>query len=136
MRERLGVEFRFKAYAEADAVAGPRRSRDRGLPRNEAIRFGGELATSSWSFCRANSNRPETFLSLTFCRAGSWYFEIARGRDIVRFQPDRERKSSGSEIAFPEDLLDPVQIEAGVIAMPTMFGPGARKRIVAAGLLR
>jgi nucleotidyltransferase/DNA polymerase involved in DNA repair len=32
-------------------------------------------------------------------------------------QPDRERKSSGSETTFPEDLTDPVQIEAGVIAM-------------------
>ena len=32
-------------------------------------------------------------------------------------QPDRERKSSGSETTFPEDLTDPVQIETGVIAM-------------------
>src|SRR4029077_19311232 len=29
----------------------------------------------------------------------------------------RERKSSGSETTFQEDLTDPVQIEAGVIAM-------------------
>jgi DNA polymerase-4 len=31
--------------------------------------------------------------------------------------PDRERKSSGSETTFPEDLTDPGGIEAGVIAM-------------------
>jgi hypothetical protein len=31
---------------------------------------------------------------------------------------DRERKSSGSEITFPEDLTDPARIEAGAIAMP------------------
>ena len=30
---------------------------------------------------------------------------------------DRERKSSGSETTFSEDLTDPVQIEAGVTAM-------------------
>ena len=32
-------------------------------------------------------------------------------------QADRERKSSGSETTFSEDLIDPVQIEAGAIAM-------------------
>ena len=57
------------------------------------------------------------FLQERFGKAGSWYFEIARGRDDRPVQPDRERKSSGSETTFPEDLIDPVQIEAGVIAM-------------------
>ena len=32
-------------------------------------------------------------------------------------QPDRERKSSGSERTFPQDLIDPAGIEAGVIEM-------------------
>jgi DNA polymerase IV len=41
----------------------------------------------------------------------------ARGRDDRPVQPDGERKSSGSETTFPEDLTDPVQIEAGVVAM-------------------
>jgi 2,4-dienoyl-CoA reductase-like NADH-dependent reductase (Old Yellow Enzyme family) len=50
--ERLGVEFRFNAYAEADDVL--ELSPDTvvvatgGLPQNDAIRFGGELAKSSW----------------------------------------------------------------------------------------
>ena len=57
------------------------------------------------------------FLQQRFGKAGSWYFEIARGRDERPVQPDRERKSSGSEATFPEDLIDPVRIEAGVIAV-------------------
>jgi DNA polymerase IV len=57
------------------------------------------------------------FLQRTFGRAGSWYYEIARGQDDRPVQADRERKSSGSETTFSEDLIDPVQIEAGVIAM-------------------
>jgi DNA polymerase-4 len=57
------------------------------------------------------------FLRNHFGKAGSWYFEIARGRDDREVQPDRERKSSGSETTFPEDLTDPARIETGVIAM-------------------
>jgi DNA polymerase-4 len=57
------------------------------------------------------------FLRNHFGKAGSWYFEIARGRDDRAVQPDRERKSAGSETTFPEDLTDPARIEAGVIAM-------------------
>src|SRR6202044_2787537 len=57
------------------------------------------------------------FLQDRFGKSGSWYYDIARGRDDRSVQPDRERKSSGSETTFPEDLTDPVQIEAGVIAM-------------------
>jgi DNA polymerase-4 len=57
------------------------------------------------------------FLQRNFGRAGSWYYEIARGQDERPVQADRERKSSGSETTFSEDLTDPVQIEAGVIAM-------------------
>jgi DNA polymerase IV len=50
-----------------------------------------------------------------FGKAGNWYYEISRGRDDRAVQPDRERKSSGSERTFPEDLIDPAHIEAGVI---------------------
>ena len=58
-----------------------------------------------------------SFLQDHFGKSGSWYYDIARGWDERSVQPDRERKSSGSETTFPEDLTDPVQIEAGVIAM-------------------
>jgi len=57
------------------------------------------------------------FLQHHFGKAGAWYYEIAQGRDSRAVQPDRERKSSGSERTFPEDLTDPARIEAGVIAM-------------------
>jgi DNA polymerase IV len=57
------------------------------------------------------------FLQRNFGKAGSWYYEIARGQDDRPVQADRERKSSGSETTFSEDLTDPVQIEAAVIAM-------------------
>ena len=61
--------------------------------------------------------QPLSFLQQHFGKAGSWYHDIARGQDDRLVQPDRERKSSGSETTFPEDRTDPVQIEAGVIAM-------------------
>jgi DNA polymerase IV len=57
------------------------------------------------------------FLQRNFGKAGSWYYEIARGQDDRLVRADRERKSSGSEKTFSEDLTDPVQIEAGVVAM-------------------
>ena len=57
------------------------------------------------------------FLQERFGKAGSWYFAVARGRDDRPVQPNRERKSSGSETTFLEDLTDPSRIEAGVLAM-------------------
>jgi DNA polymerase IV len=57
------------------------------------------------------------FLQDRFGKSGSWYYNIARGWDERSVQPGRERKSSGSETTFSEDLTDSVQIEAGVIAM-------------------
>ena len=52
-----------------------------------------------------------------FGKAGAWYYAIARGQDDRAVNPNRERKSSGSETTFEEDLTDPVRIEAGVLAM-------------------
>ncbi len=57
------------------------------------------------------------FLQDRFGKSGSWYYNIARGWDERPVQPDRERKSLGSETTFPEDRTDPVQILAGVIKM-------------------
>jgi DNA polymerase-4 len=57
------------------------------------------------------------FLQHHFGKCGPWYYEIARGRDDRPVRPDRERKSSGSETTFSEDLTDREQIEAGVLAM-------------------
>jgi DNA polymerase-4 len=56
-------------------------------------------------------------LSARFGKSGAWYFAIARGQDHRPVNPNRERKSSGSETTFDDDLTDPNQIEAGVLAM-------------------
>jgi DNA polymerase IV len=70
------------------------------------IETGADLRRQTFSFLRQH-----------FGKAGSWHHDIARGQDDRLVQPDRERKSLGSEATFPEDRIDPVQIEAGVIAM-------------------
>jgi DNA polymerase-4 len=56
-------------------------------------------------------------LQSRFGKSGGWYYAIARGQDHREVNPDRERKSSGSETTFGEDLTDPSRIEAGVLAM-------------------
>jgi DNA polymerase IV len=61
--------------------------------------------------------QPLAFLTQHFGRAGSWYYEIARGRDDRPVMANRERKSSGSETTFPEDLTDPDRIENAARAM-------------------
>jgi len=70
------------------------------------ISTGGQLKAQSLAFLLQHFGRP-----------GSWYYEIARGRDERAVNPNRERKSSGSETTFADDLTDPVAIESGVLAM-------------------
>jgi DNA polymerase-4 len=56
-------------------------------------------------------------LQARFGKSGNWYYGIARGEDHRAVNPNRERKSSGSETTFAENLVDPARIEAGVLAM-------------------
>jgi DNA polymerase-4 len=56
-------------------------------------------------------------LTARFGKAGGWYYGIARGEDRRPVNPNRERKSSGSETTFSQDHLDPTLIEAGVLEM-------------------
>ena len=56
-------------------------------------------------------------LQARFGKSGPWYYAIARGEDYRPVNPSRERKSSGSETTFEEDLVDPERIEAGVLEM-------------------
>ena len=56
-------------------------------------------------------------LQARFGKSGPWYYGIARGEDHRAVSPNRERKSSGSETTFDEDLVEPVRIEAGVLEM-------------------
>lgn len=56
-------------------------------------------------------------LQARFGKAGGWYYGVARGEDHRPVNPHRERKSSGSETTFGNDLTDPARIEAGVLEM-------------------
>ena len=57
------------------------------------------------------------FLQAHFGSAASWYHAIARGQDDRPVDPDRTRKSSGSETTFDRDLTEAAEIEAGVLKM-------------------
>ena len=57
------------------------------------------------------------FLTRHFGKSGPWYHAIARGQDGRGVSSRRERKSSGSEMTFYEDLTEPAAIEAKVEAM-------------------
>jgi DNA polymerase-4 len=60
--------------------------------------------------------RSLEFLTQHFGKSGPWYHAIARGGDDRPVRADRERKSSGSETTFQDDLTDHAAIEAGVLA--------------------
>ena len=57
------------------------------------------------------------FLQEHFGSAAAWYHAISRGQDDRPVNPDRERKSSGSETTFHRDLVDAAEIEEGVLRM-------------------
>jgi len=57
------------------------------------------------------------FLQEHFGKSGAWYYAIARGEDDRPVKPDRQRKSSGSETTFKEDVTCVAGIEAGIAAM-------------------
>ena len=57
------------------------------------------------------------FLVRHFGSSGPWFYGIARGVDERPVNPDRERKSSGSETTFETDLLDTDRIEAEIAAL-------------------
>jgi DNA polymerase-4 len=57
------------------------------------------------------------FLQKHFGKAAGWYYGIAPGQDDRPVDPDRTRKSSGSETTFSRDLTEIAEIEAGVLTM-------------------
>lgn len=57
------------------------------------------------------------FLEQHFGKSGTWYYAIARGEDDRPVEPNRPRKSSGSETTFSKDRFDPAEIEAGILDM-------------------
>ena len=50
--------------------------------------------------------RSMAFLQEHFGKAAGWHYAIARGEDDRPVDPDRTRKSSGSETTFDRDLAD------------------------------
>lgn len=61
--------------------------------------------------------RSMAFLQEHFGKAAGWYYAIARGEGNRPVDPDRTRKSSGSETTFDRDLAEAAEIEAGVLRM-------------------
>ena len=57
------------------------------------------------------------FLATHFGSSAEWYYCIARGKDDRPVNPNRERKSSGSETTFDRDLTEAGAIETGVLSM-------------------
>jgi DNA polymerase-4 len=57
------------------------------------------------------------FLTRHFGKSGPWFYGVARGEDHRPVNPDRTRKSSGSETTFETDLLDQAAITAEVEAL-------------------
>ncbi|AZS21708.1 MULTISPECIES: DNA polymerase IV [unclassified Caulobacter] len=62
-------------------------------------------------------NQTLDFLVHHFRNSGAWFYGIARGVDERPVNPDRERKSSGSETTFETDLTDPDLIETEIAAL-------------------
>ena len=60
-------------------------------------------------------NKSRAFLEAHFGQSAGWYHAIARGEDNRPVDPDRIRKSSGSETTFDRDLWEAADIEAGVL---------------------
>jgi DNA polymerase IV len=52
-----------------------------------------------------------------FGSSAEWYYDIARGIDDRPVNPNRERKSSGSETTFGQDLTDPQAITQQLLRM-------------------
>nr|WP_302054017.1 DNA polymerase IV [Sphingomonas tagetis] len=61
--------------------------------------------------------RSIEFLVANFGSSAEWYYGTARAQDDRPVNPNRERKSSGSETTFDRDLIAPEEIEAGVLRM-------------------
>lgn len=62
-------------------------------------------------------NKSLPFLQQHFGSSAEWYHAISRGIDHRPVNPNRERKSSGSETTFDRDLTADDEIEAGVSRM-------------------
>ncbi|MFN3954985.1 MAG: DNA polymerase IV [Pararhodobacter sp.] len=81
------------------------------------IRTGADLKAHDPAFLRAH-----------FGKAGAWYHDIARGIDHRPVQPDRMRKSIGSEDTFASDISDLATASAQVAALAARVWQQAQAR--------
>lgn len=58
--------------------------------------------------------QTEAFLRRHFGKSGGYYYQIARAVDDRPVNPERIRKSSGSENTFEHDLFTPAELEDGL----------------------
>lgn len=72
------------------------------------------------------------WLEAHFGKAGAWYHAISRGIDERPVNPDRERKSIGSERTFREDLTTPAQCMEALRPQIVSVCDYARSRDIAA----
>ena len=61
--------------------------------------------------------KDEAFLRKYFGKAGSYYYDISRAIDNRPVNPDRIRKSVGSENTFDSDLETRIELEAGLLPL-------------------
>jgi len=61
--------------------------------------------------------KPLAWLEAQFGKAGRWYWRIARGIDTRPVQPDRPRKSLGTEDTFADDIFTPDRANAELSAL-------------------
>jgi DNA polymerase-4 len=80
------------------------------------IETGADLRSKSMDSCKG-----------TFGSSADWYHAIARGVDHRPVNPDRVRKSSGSETTFPRDLTSLRRSKQAYCGWPTTYGPGVRR---------
>ena len=62
-------------------------------------------------------DKSREFLAIHFGSSADWYYAIARGIDDRPVNPNRVRKSSGSETTFGADLTDPKAITEQILRM-------------------
>ena len=84
---------------------------------NIGIRTGADLRSHS-----------EADLIRHFGKAGTYYFNIARGNDHRAVKPNRERKSIGTETTFAEDLIDLSEIRNQLVALAEKVVQSTRTR--------
>jgi DNA polymerase IV len=76
--------------------------------------------------------KSQQWLEAHFGKSGGWYFNISRGIDDRPVNPDRERKSIGSERTFHEDLTTPAQCIEALAPQIVSVCDYARRRETAA----